>query len=289
MEPSYEQSYWHDPARKAAFQRYLIEIFGLDLSLWDQLGFWDDNYRPFSLFERDRVIANVCLYTMDMMVAGKRCQVGQLSAVGTLPAWRGRGLNRRLTETALEWARDSHEFFFLFADDDAFGFYEKCGFRPIKEYAHRLKITPISSTPGVVRLDMGRPEHVALVYEYAQRRTAVSETLGVFNPKLLMYWCLYGLRDCVYRLPELDLIVLYKREDDLVTIYDIVASAMPTFAQLYPYIAAPTDRAIDFLFVPDRLDLPETEPIHITGNGTHVLGTLPFEPTFVLFPFTAHA
>lgn len=289
MDLAFRENYWGSPERKKAFLAYLVQVFGLDLSLWDKLGFWDDRYRPFSYFDDDSVVSNVCVYSMDMAVQGRCCRVAQLSAVGTLPEYRRKGLSRKLIKAAMDWARDTHDFFYLFADEEAYGFYRPFGFRPVEEYKARLAVTGMAARPGIVRLDMSRPENIAEVFRIASRREPVSDMLGVSNAKLLMYWCLYGLREYVYYIRDLDVLVLYKRASRLLTIYDVVGSTMPTFDDIYPYLCDPDVDAVEFLFMTDKLQLTEAEHTKVEGNGTHVHGNFPFEDAPFLFPLTSQA
>jgi GNAT superfamily N-acetyltransferase len=289
MTLTYQENYWDNPERKAAFQRYLIEVFGLDLSLWDKTGFWDHRYRPFSFFDRNKVVSNVNVYTMCMIVAGRLCQAAQLSAVGTLPEYRRRGLGRQLTEKAIEWARRDHEFFFLFADDHAFRFYEHCGFHRVEEFSSRITAPVVAARPGVVKLNMQNTEHLALTWRIASTREPVSDRLGVSNSKLFMFWCLHSLNDHIYYLPEPEILVLYKRDNGRVTVFDIVGKNLPAFAEMYSYILDEQDKAIEFLFMVDKLRVGDVDPVRIEGNGTHVRGSFPLEGTMFAFPFTSHA
>ena len=137
---------------------------------------------------------------------------------------------------------------------------------------------------------MQNPEHLKLVYRIASEREPVSDLLGVSNPKLLLFWCLYALRDQVHYIEELDTLILFKRENGRLTVFDIVAATMPTLAELFPYICAEGDQTIDFLFMPDKLNLGErVDRIKIESNGTHILGSFPFDGARFIFPFTAHA
>ena len=52
---------------------------------------------------------------MDMVIGGRKSRVGQFSGVATHPQFRRRGLNRWLTEQAMQWASKTHDGFFLFA------------------------------------------------------------------------------------------------------------------------------------------------------------------------------
>lgn len=65
--------------------------------------YWDDEaYHTFSFFEESaRVVSRLCLYSMNLVVDGRRARAAQLSGVGTAPEYRRQGLNRRLTAAAL--------------------------------------------------------------------------------------------------------------------------------------------------------------------------------------------
>ena len=124
----------------------------------------------------------------------------------------------------------------------------------------------------------------------ASERTPVSNLLGVNNPKLLRFWCLYFLKENIHYIPEFDILVLYERKDNLLTILDIVGKNIPPFDDIYPFISAPSDRAVEFLFLTDRLNLGRSiEYIPFTSNGTHLLGDVPFENDRFLFPITSRA
>lgn len=289
MNLTFCENYWDNTKLKSEFIRFLSRIHRLDLSLWDHMGFWDWLYRPFSFFDGNTLVSNVCVYSMDMTILGQKRRIAQISAVGTLAEYRRRGLNAELTQKALDWARDSHDFFFLFADEDAYQFYKRCGFRLADEYKARLSVVGRSPRPGIAKLDMTRAEHVELVYGLANNREAVSDILGVFNEKLFMFWCLYFLRDHIYYIAALDVLVAFKREGSLITLFDIVGARIPVFAEVYPYICDHSDESVEFLFMVDKLRLENFQYVKVEGNGTHLLGRFPLEHTQFIFPYTAHA
>ena len=289
MSLSYREGYWDSSDAKEAFMRYLLGVFGLDLHLWNNMGFWDNKYRPFSFFDNDTVVSNVCVYSMDMVVQGISSRVAQISAVGTLPEYRRQGLSKELTQKAIEWSKPRHDFFYLFADKDAYRFYEKLGFTLVGEYKTRVPLAGKTARSGGVKLDVGRIDQVDLIYRYALGRAPVSETLGVLNDKLFMYWCLYGLRDHIYHIPEMDILVLYKRDKGIVTLCDIVGSEIPSFSDIYAYIADERDTAAELLFMPDRLNLKFVEAAKMDDNGTHIMGNFPLMHTQFIYPITSHA
>lgn len=289
MKLSYKENYWESRELKVEFTSFLKRIHGVDLSLWDKLGFWDDLYRPFSYFDGNSLVANVCLYSMEMTIQGKRCFVAQISGVGTLPDYRRRGLSFDLTQKAMDWARNNHDLFYLFADNEAAGFYQKCGFRRIDEYKACLSVTGKDAQPGAVMLDLKTKNDLELIYRLAVERTPVSDVLGVSNSKLFMFWCLLDFENCIHYISELNLLVIFKRSKGLLTIYDIVGATIPSFTTIYPYISSKTDEKIEFLFMVDKLDLGSYDLIKVDDNGTHILDDFPVEPSQFILPFTAHA
>ena len=91
----FKEDFWHEPALKEQFLDLTTGIHNLNLARWGELGYWDDAYRPFSVFLGDQMISNVCVYSLDMMVAGQARRVAQISAVATRPVFRRQGLNSR--------------------------------------------------------------------------------------------------------------------------------------------------------------------------------------------------
>ena len=289
MDLSYCEDYWDAPELKEEYRRFLAGLFGLDLSLWDRLGFWDARYRPFSYFHGGTLVSNVCVYSLDMIVRGTRRRVAQISAVGTLPEFRRRGLSRQLLQTAVAWARRDHDFFFLFADAEAFPLYASCGFRPAAEYKARVFLPGLRARSGAVPLDPQDPEHLALLYRLAAARTPVSDELGVLNARLFMYHCLYGLRRYILYLPDLGAAVLARRAGGILTVFDIVAPSMRPFEDIYRYLGAADGETVEFLFMTDKLHLGDVDLVEVEGNGTHVMGDLPFAGAPFIFPYTSQA
>ena len=79
-------------------------------------------------------------------------------------------LSRHLTETGLEWARGKQEGVFLFSNDEALPFYEKCGFRPIEEYLVTVEAPRVKPSGGAVKLDPRKRRDLAKIHRYAEQR-----------------------------------------------------------------------------------------------------------------------
>ncbi|MFQ5607534.1 MAG: GNAT family N-acetyltransferase [Candidatus Zixiibacteriota bacterium] len=286
---NYKENYWDSPVLKAEFISFLERIHGVDLTVWNDMGFWDNDYRPCCYFAGESMVSNVCLYSMDMIVNGKPLRAGQISAVGTHLDFRRRGLSYDLTQKALRQASDSYDFYFLYADTDARRLYEKCGFRSVEQFKCAIDAPSVNSQRGAVRLNTNEKDHVALIWRLVSEREPVSLTLGCLNSKLFMFWILCYLHDCIYHIPELDVLIVTKMDGGVVTVYDIIGSRIPPFADIYPYIKSESDRSVEFLFMTDRMQLESERLVKVADSGAYVMGDFELEGRKFLFPFTSQA
>lgn len=279
--------YWDNRKARDAFKRFIKDIHGLDFTDWEAHGFWDNAYTPFSFFKDGKVIASVCIYLLDAVIAGGETKLVQISGVGTHKNWRRQGLSRELTELGLDWARGKHTGVFLFADEEAIPYYERTGFSPINETLEYYRIEPVPPKPGLRHLDPANQEHLDRIYNYANNRTPISDKFSVFGSKLLMFHALYTMRNDMYEIPDLECLVFFEREGDVINIYDILGRNIPSLADIYPYLSSKTDKLIYFHFHTDKLGIEGVQIKNITENNTFVKESFPVvEPTF---PFTSRA
>ncbi len=287
----FRKNYWEDAEARRAFQAFLIDIHGLDLTQWKEAGFWDHEcYHPFSFFdESGKVVSSLCIYSLDLIVEGRPCRAAQFSGVGTSPELRRRGLNRRLTELALEWIERDHDLVFLFSAPEALPFYESCGFRLVEESQPFVQVTGCDPLPGLKRLDVGKTADLSSIADAAFGRVPVSHRLGALSPRLFLYHALYTMNDYIYSLPGLDVIVLMKHQGQRLTLFDIVAKAMPDLDTLLPYLTSPETTEVAFEFDPDLLAPTDLQWRPLPETLLHDRGNLPLRGSSFLLPSTAHA
>ncbi|MEW6056486.1 MAG: GNAT family N-acetyltransferase [Bdellovibrionota bacterium] len=291
VEPQLRTQYWNDLKARKAFQEFIVTIHNLDFTKWQAAGFWDDDYIPFTYFEGEKIVSSACIYTMPAIVNGRKTKVAQVSGVGTLPEYRRRGLNRRLTEVALDWAFQEHEFVFLFSDVEAIPFYQKCGFRPVNDYAEVTKLPATRPRAGLRKREIvvdRRDQTLKLLYELACEREPISDAFSNSNPKLLMFHALYSLREHIYFIEELRVVIFLKREPGRTIVFDVLARKLPSFDELYPYLATGSAEEFEFRFFTDKLNVPQTRFKQLLGNDVHVMGPVSLREKIV-FPYTLKA
>lgn len=122
-----------------AFFEFSKAVFpGADFRKWRELGFWEPGFRPHSLFRDGRIVSNVSVSMMNVLVGGGVRKAIQIGTVGTLPAWRNKGLARHLMNLVMTAYADQADFFFLFANGTVVDFYPRFGFRRLKETIWRV-------------------------------------------------------------------------------------------------------------------------------------------------------
>jgi len=280
-------SYWDDPQAKTAFIKFILDIHGLDFSEWNERGFWDPAFTPFSYFNGDRVVSSVCLYPQKAIIYGRETTLLQVSSVGTHLAFRKQGLNRELTEAGLGWAEGKHEGVFLFSDDEAIPYYEKQGLQSIEEFMHVIRPEPTPRRAGAVQLFPDDETDLRRIQSLVEDRAAVSREFFMFNPRLVMFHVLYFVRDAVFEIPDLDCLVFCRRKNGILSIYDIIGTRIPLFEELYPYLADQSDKAVEFHFSTDLLDVAPVEKKAIIGNHPMVRPGFPVQDP--IFPYTSRA
>lgn len=279
----FRSHYWDDRESREAFKRFLVSIHGLDLTRWEEHGYWDDSYIPFSFFLEGDVVASVCLYLIDCHFRGKRCKVAQISAVGTRERLRKRGLNRELTRRALDWAGDRCEGLFLFADEQARGFYDRLGFEPRQDY-HWISVPDEAPPPrDGKRLDTSSRSDLEWIFDLAEGRVPVSREFSSYQTRLLMFHLLYDPSCRVTRIPDRELALVSRDTEDGVQVLDILGKEVPAFSDWYPYVVRPGKTRLELRLPIDLIQppAPTREPL---DSGAFVKPGFPIEKP--VFPAT---
>lgn len=288
----FRSHYFQDVDARKAFKRFLVAQHDLDLTTWEEAGFWDPNYVPFSFFLGDEVIASTCVYSLPMRVAGQDCRVAQLSSVATRSDYRRQGLNLELTAHARTWWQEQgHEFCFLFADEGAFPFYAACEFSPTPQSRFVIEAPIVSrrQSPSPMPLDPNDDSHRALLCDLVERRAPVSEVLSHQSFQLEMFHLLYDMSDQLLHLPHLDLVAVCQEKKGTLFLNDLIGPEIPILEDLLPALAQPSLNRIEVGFVPDLLEASYRAERCEDGDGTHCDESFPFVNTPFRFPSTAHA
>jgi ribosomal protein S18 acetylase RimI-like enzyme len=290
MDIKYRSRYFDDPEARASFKSYAKAVFGLDFSLWEDRGLWDAQYQAFSAFAGGDCIASMCVYPCEAMVNRKRQKWAQLLTVGTLPEYRGQGIQRKLWKMARTWISKHCMFTFLFAEEDSAGFYESLGFEKVRE---RFDVI---ANPGALpatgahfrKVDVEDDGEFAILKRLARERAPVSDVLSFKCPNLLLFMFLYPYREMTYYSEDLDAIVVAEKAAGRLRIHDIVARKLPRFDDIKAFLGGFPEREIALLFPSDKLGVEPIKTGSVDDSILFVNGEMPLKGD-IIFPYSIRA
>ena len=274
------------PHDRAEVSRLLQDTFGLDLAPLDELNLGDPSYRAFSYFDAAGCcVANAATFVLPLVINGRRVDAMGVQSVATRPAYRGRGLSRRLLDRALRWCDANAGLVFLMTSIP--GFYEPLGFRIVPQFACVGAPPPIPPAAPSRRLDLGLGDDRRLLVELLHRRSPVSSRFAIVGSAGDVFLNLIGEPElCAWHLPAHDAVVVTRqKQDDTFCLVDVVAAEMPELAQVLASLDV-RPRRVEVHFPSDRLAWSGTATLAETPTVLMARGDAGPLPPFML-PETA--
>ena len=152
--------------------------------------------------------------------------------------YRKMGLSRFLMNKVLKDWSNRCDFLYLFANDSVLEFYPKFGFERICEYQHSKAIIKNSVNIKSRKLNIFNPND----YEVLKRCYNLSNPFSVLQVKnnweLLMFYCMFVLKDNVYYIEQYDTIVIAEYDGENMICYEMFC---PTCISLNDILSAMID------------------------------------------------
>jgi len=131
-------------------------------------------------------------------------------------------------------------------------------------------------------------ENINIVYDKVISRSVVSNIFSCLSDKLLMFHILYSLKNKLYYIDDLDLLIAMEQKNRRLIIYDIIGKEIPEFSVLESYLNQISVDEYEFRFHVDKLKLEGAELIELKGNNFFT-----WEKSLLnnisVFPFTIQA
>lgn len=206
---------------RESFEALAEKTFGIHFEEWYRLGFWREDYIPYSVMEGRKIISNVSVNKMAFDLGGKRKNFIQLGTVMTDAEYRGKGLNRLLMERILMDYKDTCDGTYLFANDSVLDYYPKFGFEKALEFQYSKKVR-----------NTGKREVVAWPvtdiksYAYMEEMIKKSRKNSLFetdNRGILMFYLTYFMKNSVYYIEALKTYVIAEEEGDTLYLHHIIS------------------------------------------------------------------
>ena len=245
-----------DPDLRNAYFEYVETVFpGANFRTWYDLGFWVHDYTPHCVVDRGRIVANVSAARMRLIVDSQEFRAVQLGAVGTVPAYRGRGLARLLMQHVLAEYDASSDLCFLFANDEVLDFYPRFGFE------RRTETRFISTTDlpepsyAARRLDLNREDDLELARSVVNRRLVLTRRLGAGGYGWVTFWHFLSLYpENLHYIDEVDAIFVVSERNGQAHIHEVIYTRAFDLASVLPRVLrGPRIQSVSFHFPPDVL------------------------------------
>lgn len=278
------------PARRAAFCALAQEVFSLDFASWQENGWWTGKYRPYTLFDGEKAVANVSANTMAFRLYGEQKRFLQLGTVMTAPEYRGRGLSRFLLERVLEEEASSFDLTYLYANDTVLDFYPKFGFQKAEEADFFLRAGKApAAKPRRLRID--RKADLQLLLSCYGCSNPFSACVMEENPGLLMFYCGGFLQNYLWYLEKERTVLIAERDEEGWLCWDVFGSPGCSLPALLAALPGAEGREVRLGFLPYSLPGVEAKPRNEADETLFVQGKdrKIFQREKVLFPLLSHA
>jgi ribosomal protein S18 acetylase RimI-like enzyme len=266
-----------------AFLDFIPHVFPeIGFRDWYELGGWDERYTVFACVESERIVASASLMRMDLVLGGAPVRGWQLGAVGTLPEYRRRGLQREILSRLLAHP-GPRDLVFLFANDTVLEFYPRFGFERVAEQRFGAAHRAAPAAESLPSLSLESASDRALLQRIAAQARPTTSLFGArdYGRVVLWYWTnLY--RDNLRYAAADDAVIVACQQDDTLTLLDVLASRPIDVGSHVPHlIGAPITR-LELGFGPAEL-WPRAAPIGeytespLFARGSHRLPHVPFK------------
>ncbi|MFZ5353662.1 MAG: GNAT family N-acetyltransferase [Bacillota bacterium] len=250
---------------KGQLDDLIMEVFGFKFEEWHNKGFWNDDYERYSVIEDGVMLSNISAYRMKMLINGIEQDFLQLGSVATREGYRGKGLSKRIMEHIIEKYPDVPVF--LGGDNDAAGFYLKCGFKPFTYWEPYINYS-LKKGNGMVKLSIDDIK----VDEYLKGRAQFSSILDCKNQYPINWFhILHFHKDNIYELSELDAMLIAKQYGKTLALFDVVAKKPLSFSDLEKHMSFDGVETIEFGFNPDWLGINYLVKERFDEEGTPFL------------------
>ena len=276
------------PELQEAFIDFVPQVFPeISFRRWRDRGGWDERYLAFALAEENRIVASASRQEMLLMLNGQRTRGWQLSAVGTLPEYRRRGLQQQIMARLLAHTPEA-EPMFLFANDSVLHFYPRFGFQRAREHKFQAPCVLQPSAAALRALDVADPADLALLLRIAARARPLSADFSACDHGRIILWYASNFAWLSLRhVPEHAALIAVAQDGELLHLLDVLSAQPFELRTVLPRLLTQPITRVELGFTPHGV-WPGAEPAYeYTESPLFVRGALPLPRQPFKFPMLA--
>lgn len=212
----------HNPEIRSSFNELTKAVFQFDLENWYLNGYWNDNYIPYSLLHKNKVISNVSVNKMKFIIENEKKVAIQIGTVMTEKEYRHRGLCKFIMEHVINEWKEQTDFIYLFANDSVLDFYPKFDFVTIDEYQYSIQLNTSKDTySSLKKLNIDNNFDKELFLSIVNNTSPISKVSMQNNTSLIMFYCSSYKKNSIYYLEKLNAAIIMDIEDDTLYLSDV--------------------------------------------------------------------
>ncbi|WP_313892277.1 GNAT family N-acetyltransferase [Psychrobacillus sp.] len=286
--------YKHDDEIRGDFNSLVQKMYHFDFENWYKSGYWQDNCMLYSLLHNEKVVSHITVNVIDFIVLGKKKQFVQLGTVMTDEHYRHQGLSRALMEKVLNEWESKCDLIYLFANDSVIDFYPMFGFVPVNEYEASKRVSKISNSYPVRKMDIDNISDLKLLYETTKNAVSLFKISMQDNAGLVMFYCnyfeLFSFKENLYYIENLNAIVVAAYEENTLILYDIFAIREIEIDDVINALAMEQTTSVTLQFMPTNCEdyelslfKEEDSTLMVMANKSEL-----FEDNKLMFPMLSH-
>ncbi|MGY3767102.1 GNAT family N-acetyltransferase [Vagococcus vulneris] len=220
----------------ASFIGLANTIFQIDFSDWMALGYWDNHYIPYSLFNEGEIIANASVYKGGIKVNGTELNVIQIGTVMTKSAYRHQGLAEYLLKKIINDYQQETDIIYLFANETVLDFYPKFGFKRVNELNFRQITKNLKQTKqGIYKTSF--PDVQYDIERIINVRYSNQSLLSFTDfESLSLFYASTVFCDALYYISDLSSYILFEKEEHILHIYDVISERPVNVSDYISYL-----------------------------------------------------
>ncbi|URZ14565.1 GNAT family N-acetyltransferase [Clostridium felsineum] len=265
-------------------------IFGFNFEVWYTEGFWGDFYIPYSIFDNDKIVANVSVSVMDCEVLNEVKRYVQLGTVMTDVNYRNQGLSEYLINKVIEEWKNKSDMIYLFANDSVLKFYPKFGFEVACEYEYSKKINSKNNTIKAKKLDMSLKESKELFLRSVVTSNTMAKISVLKNTSLAMFYCGYSMSDQVYYIEDYSAVAVAEFYDNILKLKEVFCTEETDIDKIINKLAYNGIKKVVFGFTPKRTEDYEVKILKEENLTLFVMkeNSKLFKNNKLMFPLLSH-
>lgn len=280
-----------DEGLRKSFNCLAEMTFDINFETWYELGYWQDNYIPYSYVIDNKVIANVSVTKSELVIDQEKYRMLQIGTVMTHKEYQKHGLSRKLMEHVLAEYQDQYDYIYLFANEMVLDFYPKFGFKRLGEMETVVDVSKSKTKKSGLEKTSFREKKVDIERLISERNQGNIRTYYADNITLSMFYYSTIFTEMTYYIQELDMYVVFEVEGSRLYLMDILTNRDWVLSDILNYLPIEEIEIIECPFELTECAELETkkELSFIDDDALFVLGKdlTPFEG--IKIPLIGHA